>query len=138
MNGCKVLVVEDDDLIRFTIAEELEDAGFFVSQATNVTEAVMILRIHSDIRAIFTDIDMPGQLDGLQLAAIVHDRWPPVRILVASGRDFVAKADLPLDGRFFAKPYSRGCDLEPQRNASGSVSRHNASAKSLWNEASLA
>jgi CheY-like chemotaxis protein len=106
MLNSKVLVVEDDDLIRFNIAEALSDAGFDVLEAANVVEAVGLLGMHGDIRAVFTDIDMPGCLNGLQLAALVHDRWPPIHILVASGRALASTSDIPENGRFFPKPYS--------------------------------
>ena len=61
--------------------------------------------LHVDIRVMFTDVDMPGGMDGLMLAAAVRDRWPPIKIIVTSGHRPVALADLPDDSRFFGKPY---------------------------------
>lgn len=80
-----VLVVEDEPLIRMTVADDLQAAGFCVLEAGNTDEALRLLETHSSIRAIFTDIDMPGGLDGLKLAWIVRDRWPPIEIVITSG-----------------------------------------------------
>ena len=59
----------------------------------------------SDIRVVFTDIQMPGSIDGLKLVHAVRNRWPPIRIIVTSGHGRVSEQDLPEGGRFFAKPY---------------------------------
>src|SRR5450631_4491180 len=81
-----VLVVEDDPLLRELAAEFLEDAGFLVLEAGDAEQAVDLLQSRSDIAVLFTDINMPGSMDGLELAHAVHDRWPPIKILVASGQ----------------------------------------------------
>ncbi len=83
----------------------IEDAGFEVIEAANADEAIRILENRSDIRVVFTDIHMPGSIDGLKLAHAVRDRWPPIKIIVTSGHGLVSKDDLPAGGRFFAKPY---------------------------------
>ena len=101
-----VLVVEDEALIRLDIADALEDAGFNVLEAANVDEAVTVLADHPEIRAVFTDIDMPGSMDGLRLAAVVCARWPRTKIIVTSGRPNVTPADLPVASRFVSKPYN--------------------------------
>ena len=101
-----VLVVEDEALIRLDIADALEDAGFNVLEAANVDEAVTVLAAHPEIRAVFTDIDMPGSMDGLRLAAVVCARWPRTKIIVTSGRPNVTPADLPVASRFVSKPYN--------------------------------
>ncbi|MGA1802549.1 response regulator [Rhizobium sp. HT1-10] len=101
-----VLVVEDEALIRLDIADALEDAGFNVLEAANVDEAVTVLAAHPEIRAVFTDIDMPGSMDGLRLAAVVCARWPRTKIIVTSGRPNVTPADLPFASRFVSKPYN--------------------------------
>ena len=72
---------------------------------TNADVAVALLEAHPDIRLIFTDIDMPGSMDGLKLAAAVRDRWPPIGIIITSGRHVVNDADMPEGTRFFGKPY---------------------------------
>jgi CheY-like chemotaxis protein len=98
-----VLVVEDEALVRMDIAEYLIDAGFTVLEAEDADQAIDILNARTDIQLLFTDIDMPGSMDGLKLAAFVRDRWPPVKIIVTSGNR--EAPDLPGDTPFFAKPY---------------------------------
>lgn len=100
-----VLVVEDEPLIRMDILEQLQDLGFDVLEATNATEAVTMLTANKDIQVMFTDVDMPGGMDGLMLAAAVRDRWPPIKIIVTSGHRKVAISDLPAGSRFIEKPY---------------------------------
>jgi len=100
-----VLVVEDEPLMRMDIAGALEDGGFLVFEAANADEAIVILAEHAEIRALFTDIDMPGSMDGLKLAFAVRDRWPPIKIIVTSGHQSIREVNLPVDGRFFSKPY---------------------------------
>lgn len=100
-----VLVVEDEALIMIDIAVQLESEGFKVYTATNADTAIDLLVAHNDIRLVFTDIDMPGSMDGLRLAAAVRERWPPVRIIVTSGARLVEITDLPDGSVFFSKPY---------------------------------
>jgi len=104
-NGITVLVVEDEVLIRIDIAQSLEEQGFRVLEASNADEAIVILNAQSEIHLMFTDIDMPGSMDGLKLAAAVRDRWPPIKIIVTSGHRQMSDALLPVEGRFFSKPY---------------------------------
>lgn len=101
----RVLVVEDETFIRMDVVETLRDAGFDILEATNADEAIQMLETNLDIRLVFTDIDMPGMMNGLKLAAAVRDRWPPVRIIAASGHFKIQDGDLPADARFFPKPY---------------------------------
>lgn len=101
-----VLVVEDDALVRMHGVDLLEDAGFSVIEAENADEAIAILGRAPPVRLLFTDIDMPGTINGLELAELVHQRWPDIRLLVTSGHHCCADADLPDAGRFVAKPYS--------------------------------
>jgi two-component system, response regulator PdtaR len=100
-----ILVVEDEALILFSIADDLREAGFEVLEALNADAAITLLESRSDISVLFTDIDMPGSMDGLKLSAAVRDRWPPVKIIVTSGHVKLTRDALPLGGRFFAKPY---------------------------------
>jgi CheY-like chemotaxis protein len=100
-----VLIVEDEPLVRFSAVRAIEDVGFEVIEAANADEAIRILENRSDIRVVFTDIHMPGSIDGLKLAHAVRNRWPPIKIIVTSGRGRVSEQDLPEGGRFFAKPY---------------------------------
>ena len=101
-----VLVVEDEWLLRLLAIELVEDAGFVGLQAANADEAIVILEQREDIALILTDVDMPGTMDGLRLAHAVRRRWPPIKIIIVSGKTHLSDADLPSDTRFFSKPYS--------------------------------
>ncbi|HTC04079.1 MAG TPA: response regulator [Xanthobacteraceae bacterium] len=101
-----VLIVEDEPLVRIGAANIIEDAGFKVIQAESADEAIRVLECRGDIRVVFTDIHMPGSMDGLKLAHTVRNRWPPIKIIVTSGRELIAEQVLPEGGRFFAKPYN--------------------------------
>jgi two-component system, response regulator PdtaR len=101
----RVLVVEDETLVRMGIVDFLEDEGFEVFEASTAMEAIEILVNNLEIRVMFTDIDMPGGMDGLKLAAAVRDRWPPVKIVVTSGYRMVKDSELPVESCFFPKPY---------------------------------
>lgn len=100
-----VLVVEDDALVRMDAVDLCEEAGFTAYEAKNADQAIRMLERHAEIRVLFTDVEMPGTMDGLKLARAVRDRWPPVTIMVTSGRVTVTKDDMPENGLFFAKPY---------------------------------
>ena len=101
-----VLVVEDVFLLRIYAAEIIATGGFEVLEAGNADEAIEILEARRDITVVFTDIQMPGSMDGLKLARAVKGRWPPIKIVATSGRLDVAEEDLPEGGRFLPKPYS--------------------------------
>jgi CheY-like chemotaxis protein len=100
-----VLIVEDEMLIRMGAIDMVEDAGFKAYEAANADEAIALLEKHADIAILFTDIDMPGSMDGLKLAHYVRGRWPPVKIIVTSGHVKVSDRDMPSDSVFFSKPY---------------------------------
>lgn len=100
-----VLVVEDEALVRFDIADFLSESGFEVHEAAGADEALAVLEANPSIRLLFTDIDMPGSMDGLKLSAAVRDRWPPVHIIVTSGHRNVDRAQMPAGSLFVAKPY---------------------------------
>ena len=104
-NPVVVLVVEDETLIRIAIADELENQGFKVHEAADADCAIVLIEKHPEIQLIFTDIDMPGSMDGLKLAAFVRDRWPPIKIIVTSGRGNPDTDLLPDGSPFFSKPY---------------------------------
>ncbi|MCG6115129.1 MAG: response regulator [Mesorhizobium sp.] len=101
----RVLVVEDEVLIRIDLVDFLSEEGFDVVEAANADEAVAILESDDNIQVMFTDVDMPGSMDGLKLSAAVRDRWPPVRIVVTSGHRAVELSELPEGSLFYAKPY---------------------------------
>jgi two-component system, response regulator PdtaR len=100
-----VLVVEDDPLVRTLAVEIVEEAGYVALEAADADEAVAILEVRSDIAVLFTDINMPGSIDGLKLAHAVRDRWPPIKIVMVSGKVELSANDMPPNSRFFAKPY---------------------------------
>jgi CheY-like chemotaxis protein len=100
-----VLVVEDEPLLRLMAVDLVEEAGFQAIEAANADEAVGILETRTDIRIVFTDIDMPGSMDGMMLAAAVRDRWPPIEIVIVSGHRRRADIELPDRSVFFSKPY---------------------------------
>ena len=99
-----VLVVEDDMLLRMRAVDMVEDAGFTPVEAVDADEAVAILESRSDIALLFTDIQMPGRIDGLKLAHAVHDRWPPIKIILVSGQLKLANLHIPSNSCFFGKP----------------------------------
>ena len=89
-----------------TAVDIVGEAGFEVLEATNADEAILLLEARRDITVVFTDIEMPGSMDGLRLAAAVRGRWPPIKIIATSGRCVVRDGDLPSGGVFLPKPYS--------------------------------
>ena len=101
-----ILVVEDESIIRMEAVQMLEDAGFSVVEASNADDAMGILELRNDIRAVFTDIRMPGTLDGMRLARAVRGRWPPIHLIVTSGLISPNEGDLPIGGRYIRKPYN--------------------------------
>jgi len=103
-----VLVVEDDSLLRLIAVELIEDAGFGVVEASNADQAIAALERRTDITLLFTDVDMPGSIDGLRLAHSVRSRWPAINIIIVSSKTHLTDADLPSGSRFFSKPYSTG------------------------------
>jgi CheY-like chemotaxis protein len=101
-----VLIVEDEFLLRMDAADAIAAAGFEVVEAANADEAIEVLESRTDITVVFTDIQMPGSMDGLKLARAVRGRWPPIKIVATSGRLHLDETDLPEGGRFLPKPYS--------------------------------
>src|SRR5277367_4699350 len=101
-----VLVVEDEMLLRMRAVDIVEDAGFNPVEAISADQAISILEARSDISLLFTDIQMPGSMDGLKLAHAVHDRWPSIKIILVSGQVKPSDAEKPEDSRFFGKPLS--------------------------------
>src|ERR1700712_1678027 len=99
-----VLVVEDEMVLRMRAVDIVEDAGFNPVEAVNADEAMAILEARSDISLLFTDIQMPGTMDGLKLAHAVHDRWPAIKIILVSGQINPTDDEKPQDSRFFGKP----------------------------------
>lgn len=100
-----VLVVEDDALVRMMARDLLEDASFEVLEAVSADEALVLLECQPDIGVLFTDIDMPGSMNGLELASLVAERWPHIRLVVTSGRYQPGNEGVPDEGKFVPKPY---------------------------------
>src|SRR4051795_7112636 len=99
-----VLIVEDEMVLRMRAVDIVDDAGFKAVEAVNAEEALSILESRSDISLLFSDIQMPGTMDGLKLAHAVHDRWPSIKIILVSGQVHLSDQDAPDDTRFFGKP----------------------------------
>jgi len=105
MSASLVLIVEDDVLVRQNAVFLLEEAGFDTLEAARADEAIALLEARQDIRIVFTDINMPGSMDGLALAQAVRRRWPPVELVLTSGYARVRDDDIPERGLFLGKPY---------------------------------
>ena len=99
-----ILVVEDEMVLRMRAVDIVEDAGFVPIEAVSADQAIQILESRDDISLLFTDIRMPGSMDGLKLAHAVHTRWPHIKIILVSGQIAVSDADKPSDSKFFPKP----------------------------------
>jgi CheY-like chemotaxis protein len=108
-----VLLVEDEPLVREFEIDVLQDAGFRVLEARSADEAFDMLRGRPDVRIVFTDVDMPGSLNGFEFSRLVRQGWPEVAILVSSGKMAPQAGDLPEGAAFIAKPY-RPDDLVEQ------------------------
>jgi two-component system, response regulator PdtaR len=100
-----VLVIEDDFLLRMDAVDIVRTAGYLVVEAGNADEAIAILELRPDIHVVFTDVQIPGSMDGLKLAKFVKDRWPPIKIVATSGRVNVRKDDLP-EGVIFCQSHT--------------------------------
>ena len=114
------LVVEDEALLRILAVEVVEEAGFTAIEARDADEAVVLLESRTDITLLFTDINMPGSMDGLKLAHAVRDRWPPIKILVVSGKQRLQSSDLPSNSCFVGKPYQASALVEELQSMVGS------------------
>jgi DNA-binding NtrC family response regulator len=101
-----ILVVEDEPIILLATADDLRDVGFTVYEASNADAALRALDSHPNITVVFTDIDMPGSMSGLRLSFAVHERWPPMKIIITSGMKNLAGDLMPAGGVFLSKPYS--------------------------------
>lgn len=111
-----VLVVDDEALFRLDATEALHDAGCRTYEACEAREAMMMIADHPEISVLFTDINMPGDEDGLALAGRVHASRPDIQLIITSGRERPAPADIPNDGQFIAKPYDMDVVSEIVRN----------------------
>jgi CheY-like chemotaxis protein len=101
-----IVVVENEALVRLELADRLAKLGFIVLVASDADEAIALLDTHPEVEVLFTDVTMPGSMDGIRLAHHVRDRWPPVKIIVASGMLGAELRDLPGGSLFLSKPYA--------------------------------
>jgi CheY-like chemotaxis protein len=101
-----VLVVEDESIIRMQAVVIIEEAGYNVVEACNADEAIAILKTREDIGIVVTDIEMPGSMDGIKLARTIRDQWPPIELIITSGRYRVRTNQLPPRAQFMPKPYT--------------------------------
>jgi CheY-like chemotaxis protein len=115
-----VLIVEDEPLLAMMAHDLVEEAGYRAVTAGSVAEALQKLERRSDLVVLFTDVDLPGGEDGLQLAARAHERWPHLCVLVTSGKVRVRPEDLPGNTGFLPKPYS----ADMVREALDALTRH--------------
>ena len=111
-----ILVVEDEPLLSLEISEALRHKCYEVVAVTNADDAIKVLEFRNDIHTIFTDINMPGSMDGLKLAAAVRDRWPPVNIIVTTGMKAPRRDEMPARSLFIGKPYRNAEVLEAVRS----------------------
>lgn len=100
-----VLIVEDSPMIRMGAIDLVLSAGYEALEARDADEAIRILELRTDIDIVFTDVQMPGTMDGIKLSHYIRDRWPPVKLIVASGAAILEESMLPAGSRFFSKPY---------------------------------
>nr|WP_145643596.1 response regulator [Neorhizobium alkalisoli] len=115
-NVAIILVVEDEPLLRLAAVDLVEAAGY---DAVAAAEAVAILEERNDIRIVFTDVDMPRGVDGMRLAAIIRDRWPPIKVIVVSGHIEDPGDRIPAETVFFVKPYREEQIVETIRQMLG-------------------
>jgi len=100
-----VLIAEDEPLLRLQATDLLEDHGFEVVEAEDAAEALRVMENRPDVRLLFTDIQMPGRFDGMNLVRQVHARWPHVLLVITPGQKRPRPSEILDDGRFVAKPY---------------------------------
>ena len=111
-----ILVVEDSPLIRLNAVSAFEEAGFGVLEAGSADAAVALLEDGASVCLVFTDVSMPGTMDGLELVVFVRSRWPAIKLIVASGKTIIEEGQLPEDVVLFRKPYSDAAIVEAARS----------------------
>lgn len=99
------MIVDDEAILRMTAADMVEEAGFEAVEAVDADAAIHVLETRDDVRVVLTDVDMPGSMDGIRLAAQVRHRWPPIEIVMVSGKVRLRPEDVPERAVFFTKPY---------------------------------
>jgi CheY-like chemotaxis protein len=121
-----ILVVEDETLLRMLAGDILtEDAGYRVIEAVNADEALILLESRHDVRLVFTDVNMPGTLNGFALARIVDMRFPGIKVIVTSGLARPGVGDLPKGKRFLPKPYAPSALITMMQEMLGGTAKPN-------------
>lgn len=115
-----ILVVEDSPLIRMGAVDLVLSAGYEAVEAHDADEAIRILESRYDIDLVFTDVQMPGTMDGIKLCHYIRDRWPPIKLIVASGAAILEESSLPFGSRFFPKPYDNHTIMDAMAHLLGS------------------
>lgn len=121
-----VLIVEDSPIIRMSAVDLVLSAGYEALEAGDADEAIHILELRDDIDLVFTDVQMPGTMDGIKLSHYIRDRWPPLKLIIASGADIVAESMLPEGSSFFSKPYDDHIITEAMANLLSSETTNTA------------
>jgi CheY-like chemotaxis protein len=116
----KILVVEDEPLIRIGMASLIEESGYTALEAASADHAIRLIDKDPNVAVMITDVDMPGSMDGVRLAHFVRDRWPPIQLIVISGKVGVGSSELPSGARFLTKPCRDELLLAAVRELSGS------------------
>ena len=111
-----ILIVEDEVLTNEYLEFVLEEAGYEAIPAASADEAIAVLEHREDVDLVVTDINLPGGLNGLQLAALVRNRWPAINIIVVTGYNAPRKEEIPLGSLFVPKPYSAQKMIEAVRH----------------------
>ena len=117
-----ILTVEDEVLLSEYLGEVLEQAGYTVIATANADQAIEVLEARDDIGVVITDVNMPGSMDGLRLAAAVKDRWPPIKIIVATGKGAPRTEEMPPGSQFYAEtisPQQNTCRVRHVANSHG-------------------
>ena len=110
-----ILVVDDEPLVRMHSADILEDAGYEVFEAADADEALAVLN-QKHVQLLFSDIDMPGTMNGLDLAHVVHQRWPHIKLLLTSGHHRMSDKVIPDHGKFVPKPWAQYVLIDRVKN----------------------
>jgi CheY-like chemotaxis protein len=131
-----VLLVEDEPLVRLVAADILIDANFRVIEAANAEEALTVLQAGIEVDVLLSDVEMPPGLNGYELARHVHTRWPPIEILITSGREWPREGDLPPGAAFLAKPCPSETLLSYVRSAAERAQATKAAQSSVTETAS--
>jgi two-component system, response regulator PdtaR len=113
-----VLVVDDEPILRLFACEALEEAGYEVVGASSADEAIALLRRGTPFEAVLTDIEMPGNLDGLELAWNIQAHWPETTVIITSGRKLPRADEIPRAASFLSKPFSAERLVDTMRSSS--------------------